>query len=78
MKKNTFLVPLLMAGCLIGCNESTPEPNAASCGPALYSKTLNAFHDKSQKSAFAEACRSFQKANDMRTWDYKPSPADDF
>ena len=31
-----------------------------------------------EQEAFTEECRAFQKAKQMRQWEFKPSPKDDY
>ncbi|MCP1633705.1 entry exclusion lipoprotein TrbK [Kerstersia gyiorum] len=53
-----------------------PEPNAATCAPGAYEEALAEIKSKSQRLAFAEECKSFQHAENMRKWEFKPSSPD--
>ncbi|MEX6395991.1 entry exclusion lipoprotein TrbK [Providencia hangzhouensis] len=53
-----------------------PEPNAATCAPGAYQKALDEIRSESKRKAFAEECKGFQRAQDMRKWEFKPSSPD--
>lgn len=78
MKKNLFLLvaaAVLLAGC---GQERMPEPNAATCAPDAFQAALNEMRSEANRSAFTEECRTFQKAKQMRQWEFKPSPKDNY
>ena len=66
---------LLLAGCE---QERMPEPNAATCAPDAFQAALNEMRSEANREAFTEECRAFQKAKQMRQWEFKPSPKDDY
>lgn len=78
MKKILFtaaVAMLLLAGCE---QERMPEPNAATCTPDAFQAALNEMRSEANRAAFAEECRAFQKAKQMRQWEFKPSPKDNY
>ena len=78
MKKIFFTTAatlLLLAGCE---QERMPEPNAATCAPDAFQAALNEMRSEANREAFTEECRAFQKAKQMRQWELKPSPKDDY
>lgn len=66
---------LLLAGCE---QERMPEPNAATCAPDAFQAALNEMRSEANRAAFTEECRAFQKAKQMRQWEFKPSPEDNY
>ncbi|MBY6346467.1 entry exclusion lipoprotein TrbK [Providencia rettgeri] len=66
---------LLLAGCE---QERMPEPNAATCAPDAFQAALNEMRSEANRAAFTEECRAFQKARQMRQWEFKPSPKDNY
>lgn len=70
-----LMVFVVLAGC---SEESTPEPNAATCEPSSINKALSEIRSETNRKAFIEDCKSFQKAKKMGEWKFKPSPKDDF
>ncbi|HEQ1688474.1 TPA: entry exclusion lipoprotein TrbK [Pseudomonas aeruginosa] len=66
---------LLLAGCE---QERMPEPNAATCAPDAFQAALNEMRSEANRAAFTEECRAFQKAKQMRQWEFKPSPKDNY
>lgn len=78
MKKILFtaaVAMLLLAGCE---QERMPEPNATTCTPDAFQAALNEMRSEANRAAFAEECRAFQKAKQMRQWEFKPSPKDNY
>ncbi|EHZ6871842.1 entry exclusion lipoprotein TrbK [Providencia rettgeri] len=72
--KNLIIISFLIG--LVGCDSSMPEPNAATCAPGAYQKALDEIRSESKRKAFAEECKGFQRAQDMRKWEFKPSSPD--
>jgi len=66
---------LLLAGCE---QERMPEPNAATCAPDSFQAAMNEMRSEANRAAFTEECRAFQKAKQMRQWEFKPSPKDNY
>jgi entry exclusion lipoprotein TrbK len=67
------------AALLAGCGkEKMPEPNAATCAPDAFQAALNEMRSEANRTAFTEECRAFQKAKQMRQWEFKPSPKDNY
>ena len=66
---------LLLAGCE---QERMPEPNAATCAPDAFRAALNGMRSEANRADFTEECRAFQKAKQMRQWEFKPSPKDNY
>lgn len=78
MKKNLFIL-VAVAALVAGCGqERMPEPNAATCAPEAFQAALNEMRSEANRTAFTEECRAFQKAQQMRQWEFKPSPKDDY
>ena len=78
MKKNIFIL-VAVAALLSGCEqERMPEPNAATCAPDAIQATLNNMRSEANRTAFTEECRALQKAKQMRQWEFKPSPKDNY
>lgn len=78
MKKNLFVL-VIAAALLAGCGqERVPEPNAATCAPDAFQAALNGMRSEANRIAFTEECRAFQKAKQMRQWEFKPSPKDNY
>lgn len=78
MKKNLFIL-MTAAVLLVGCGqEKMPEPNAATCAPEAFQAALNEMRSEANRTAFTEECRAFQKAKQMRQWEFKPSPKDNY
>lgn len=78
MKKIVFA--FVVATALAGCNEEKEkmvEPNAATCGEG-FQAALSSMSSEVNRAAFIEECKSFQAAKKMRTWEFKPSPKDDY
>ncbi|WDM77487.1 entry exclusion lipoprotein TrbK (plasmid) [Xanthomonas sp. NCPPB 1638] len=76
--KKIMLLAVVAAG-LAGCgDDAMPEPNAATCKPPTYQQALSEIKSEAKRAAFIEECKAFQKAQDMRKWEFKPSPADNF
>ncbi|GAA3721804.1 entry exclusion lipoprotein TrbK [Oceanisphaera sediminis] len=74
MKK---VIPFVAVFALVGCGQETlPEPNAASCAPAAFQQAISELRKEVNRKAFTEACRSFEKAQQMRSWEFKPSSPD--
>ncbi len=55
-----------------------PDPTAATCAPDAFQAALNEMRSEANREAFTEECRAFQKAKQMRQWEFKPSPKDDY
>lgn len=72
--KKTILLAFVVG--LTGCSDAMPEPNAATCAPGAYEEALAEIKSKSQRLAFTEECKSFQRAENMRKWKFKPSSPD--
>lgn len=78
MKKNLFIL-MTAAVLLAGCGqERMPEPNAATCAPKAFQAALNEMRSEANRIAFTEECRAFQKAKQMRQWEFNPSPKDNY
>lgn len=78
MKKSLFIL-MTAAVLLAGCGqERMPEPNAATCAPEAFQAVLNEMRSEANRTAFTEECRAFQKAKQMRQWEFKPSPKDNY
>ncbi|MBY6109976.1 entry exclusion lipoprotein TrbK [Halomonas sp. DP1Y21-3] len=74
MKK---IIPLVAAVALLGCEQETvPEASAITCSPVAFQQTISELSRESSRKAFTEACRSFEKAQRMREWEFKPSSPD--
>jgi entry exclusion lipoprotein TrbK len=81
MKKNLFILVAAAAAAVLltGCGqERMPEPNAATCAPDAFQAALNEMRSEASRIAFTEECRAFQKAKQMRQWEFKPSPKDNY
>lgn len=77
--KNSLFTLVLSILVLSGCGqERRPEPNAAICAPAAFQAALNEMRSEANRTAFTEQCKAFQKAKQMRQWEFKPSPKDDY
>ncbi|HBO1237254.1 TPA: entry exclusion lipoprotein TrbK [Pseudomonas aeruginosa] len=68
----------LAAISLAGCNESAPEANAANCARPAFDKALNEIRREADKQTFIARCASFNKTLRLRSWEFKPSPKDDY
>ena len=78
MKKG-LLILSTAAVFLTGCGqERMPEPNAATCAPEAFQTALNEMRSEASRTAFTEECRAFRKAKQMRQWEFKPSPKDNY
>lgn len=78
MKKNIFIL-VAVAALLAGCEqERMPEPNATTCAPDAFQAALNNMRSEANRTAFTEECRALQKAKQMRQWEFKPSPKDNY
>ena len=74
-----LLVLVIVAASLSGCEqEKVPEPSAAMCTPDAFYAALNEMHSEASRTAFTEECKVFQKANQLRQWQFKPSPKDNY
>lgn len=79
MNRLSLAVLTVIAVLLSGCGKETmPEPSASTCAPDAFQKFMSELRDEANRIAFADACKSFNKAKSMRDWEFKPSPADDF
>ncbi len=77
--KKIFLLPRLRCCCWLDVNrKGCPKPNAATCAPDAFQAALNEMRSEANREAFTEECRAFQKAKQMRQWEFKPSPKDDY
>ncbi|MCC5902413.1 MAG: entry exclusion lipoprotein TrbK [Halomonas sp.] len=71
MKK---IIPLLASVALVGCEQETvPEANAITCAPVAYQQVMRELSRESNRKVFTEACRSFEKAQRMREWEFETS-----
>ena len=71
------MFPLAAVVVLAGCGQETiPEPNAATCAPETFQQAVSKLRSEANRQAFTEACRSFEKAQNMRKWEFKPSSPD--
>ncbi|WP_442487438.1 entry exclusion lipoprotein TrbK [Halomonas litopenaei] len=71
MKK---IFPLVAAVALVGCEQETvPEASAITCAPVAFQQAIRELSRESNRKAFTEACRSFEKAQRMREWEFEPS-----
>lgn len=78
MKKGLLILGIA-AVFLTGCGqERMPEPNAATCAPEAFQTALNEMRSEANRTAFVEECRAFVKAKQMRQWEFKPSPQDNY
>ena len=78
MKKYLFVL-VVAAALLAGCGQGkVPEPSAVICASDALQETLNEMRSEANRIAFTEECRAFQKANQMRQWEFKPSPKDNY
>ncbi|MFP2768286.1 entry exclusion lipoprotein TrbK [Oceanisphaera sp. KMM 10153] len=74
MKK---VIPFVALFALVGCGQETvPEPNAATCAPDVFKQVMNELKNEVNRQAFTEACSSFEKARQMRSWQFKSSSPD--
>ena len=71
------LILFVLAAFLVGCGqEAMPESNAATCSPDVFQKVISELRNENNRKAFTEACRSFEKSQVMREWEFKPSSPD--
>lgn len=78
MKSSVFRMLAVITFLLAGCEEATPEPSKATCTGDAYRQILSEIGNEAKSEAFAEECGSFRNAEEMRDWEFKPSPKDDF
>jgi len=71
------VVTVLLSGCAKE-KETIPEPSALTCAPDVFQKIMGELRDETNRITFSEACESFNKAQSMQKWEFKPSPPDDF
>lgn len=71
------MIPFVAVVALVGCGRETiPEPNAATCAPEAFQQAVSELRSEANRHAFTEACRTFEKAQNMRKWEFKPSSPD--
>ncbi|WP_445398019.1 entry exclusion lipoprotein TrbK [Zobellella sp. An-6] len=71
------IIPLVALVALVGCEqEVVPEASAATCAPAAFQQAIRELRNEANRKAFTQACRSFEKARQMRSWEFKPSSPD--
>jgi entry exclusion lipoprotein TrbK len=78
MKRHYRIITLIAV--LSGCSENAqqiPEPSRATCDPQAMKKIIADLSD-AQKESFIAACKSWQKARNMKDWTYKPSAPDSY
>lgn len=70
--KKLILVSVVVL--LFGCGqEQMVEPNVATCAPNQINKSLNEMRSEANRKAFIQECKSFEKAKEMKQWEFKPS-----
>lgn len=79
MNKKLCACALAFLALLAGCGqEEIPEPTAQSCMPDAQLRALNGLRNEESRKAFIEECKAFEKAKQMRQWEFKPSPKDNY
>ncbi|MDR5857966.1 entry exclusion lipoprotein TrbK [Halomonas eurihalina] len=72
-----FLSTFLLAGCE-GGNAEVPEPSREACTGDEYQKIFGEIVNDNARREFEDACRSYQVEEEVREWEFKASPKDDF
>jgi entry exclusion lipoprotein TrbK len=78
MKRYYLFIALIAV--LNGCSDNKqqiPEPSEATCKPQAMKRIISDLGD-AQKETFIAACKSWQKARNMKDWTFKPSAPDNY
>ena len=73
MKKSIPSMLAVTAVLLVGCSDTPPEANEATCTGDTYQQALSEIRSEVKRKAFIAECESFHKARQMREWEFKPS-----
>lgn len=73
-----FIVLTLFCVFLTGCERTTIEADKITCHEDNYEKSLSEIKDKNLQEIFISKCNSIKKSKEMREWEFKSSPEDNF